>query len=56
MTKRSQGFKTTAAATKGGKQMSMAKAHHLLGHTNHHASINTAKKLGWGKLKDGGKI
>ena len=52
MVKRSQGSETAAAATEGNKQMSMAKAHHLLGHINRHATVNTAKLLGWGKLKD----
>ena len=56
MMRRSQDFETAAAATKGSKQMSMAKAHHLLGHTNRHTTINTAKHLGWSKLKDSGKI
>ena len=52
MIKRSQGFETAAAATKGDKQMSMTKAHDLLGHTNRRATVNTAKHLGWNKLKD----
>ena len=42
--------------TRSGKQMSMAKAQHVLGHTHHCVTIKTAKYLGWGKLKDGGKI
>ena len=55
MIKRSQGFET-AAAIKGNKQMNMAKAHHLLGHTNHQVTVDTATYLGWGKLKDSGVI
>jgi hypothetical protein len=50
--KRSQGFETAAAVTKGGKQMSMDKVHHFLGHTNRRATFDTAKYLGWDKLKD----
>ena len=34
--------------------MSISKAHKLLGHSSHHATIETAKHLGWGKLKDAG--
>ena len=48
-------LKITAAATKGGKQMSLAKAHHLLGYTHHRMTVKTAKYLGWGKLEDSGK-
>ena len=52
MIKRSQGFKTAAAATKVNKKMSIGKAHHLLGHTNRCATINTAKNFCLDKLKD----
>ena len=56
MIKRSQGFDTAAAATKDDKQMSMAKAHHLLSHINRRTAVNTVKHLGWGKIKDSGVI
>ena len=56
MIKQSKRVKTTAAATAGGKQMNMAKAHHLLGHTNHHPTIDMAKHLEWSQIKDFGKI
>ena len=55
MMKKSQA-KTAAAATKGGKQISMDKAHHFLEHTNHCVTINAIKHLGWGKLKDSSQI
>ena len=56
MIKRSQGFETAAAATKCSKQMSLDKAHHLLGHANHRSTIDTAKHLGWVKLKNSGNV
>ena len=57
MIKRSQGFETAAAAaTKGGKHVSLEKAHYLLGHANHRSTIDTAKHLGWDHLKNSGKV
>ena len=52
--KGSQGFKTVAAPPEGGKQLSMAKAHNLLGHSNHRTTVDTVKHLGLRKLKDSG--
>ena len=54
--KQSQGFETVAAATKVSKQMSLEKVHYMLGHTNHRLTIDMAKHLGWGQLKNSGKI
>ena len=54
--KRSQGFEIAAAVTKGDQQISLEKVHHLLGHINHYSTIDTAKHLGWGQLKNSGKI
>ena len=54
--KQSQGFKTAAAPTKGGKLMSLEHAHHLFGHSNHRSTIDTATHFGWGQLKNNGKI
>ena len=54
--KQIQGFETAAAATEGGKQTSLEKAHYLLGHPNHHSTIDTAKHLEWGQLKNSGKV
>ena len=56
MIKQSQGFETAAAVIEGGKHMGTAKAYYLLGHTNHHATDDTATHLGWGKLKDSGAV
>ena len=53
--KRSQGFETASAATNGSKQMSLDKAHHLLVHAIHRSTIDTAKKFGWGQLKNSDK-
>ena len=58
MMKRGAGaiLETAAVVTKGGKHISIAKAHHLLGHTNCPKTIKTTKHSGWGKLKDSGGV
>ena len=49
-------LETTAAATKGSKQMSMTKAHYLLGHTHCRTAAAKANYLGWGKPKDSSEV
>ena len=49
-------FETATAATEGSRLMSLEKAHLLLGHMNHRLTIKTAKHLGWGQLRNCGKV